>query len=85
MGYTISEIAKRWDVARTSIWRYAKRGLIPVQVSPRGYVVDGRFVEEVEDYLRLMRGEQRKLYAALLLYRLKKSREAIDRVTGGSE
>jgi hypothetical protein len=25
------------------------------------------------------------LYAALLLYRLKKSREAIDRVTGGTQ
>jgi len=85
MRYTISDIAKRWDVARTSVWRYARRGLIPVEVSPRGYVVDGRFVQEIEDYLRLMRGEQRKLYAALLLYRLKKSREAIDRVTGGNQ
>ena len=85
MMYTLTNLAKRWDVARTSIWRYAKRGLIPVEISPRGYVVDGRFVEEVEDYIRLMRGEQCKLYAALLLYRLKKSRDAIDRVTGGAQ
>jgi predicted site-specific integrase-resolvase len=83
MKYTLTNLAKRWGVARTSIWRYAKRGLIPVEVSPRGYIVDGRFAEEVEDYLRLMRGEQRKLYVALLLFRLKKSREAIDEVTGG--
>jgi predicted site-specific integrase-resolvase len=75
MKYTLTNLSERWGVARTSIWRYAKRGLIPVEVSPRGYIVDGRFAEEVEDYLRLMRGEQRKLYAALLLYRLKKSRE----------
>jgi len=85
MKFTISDIAKRWDVARTSVWRYAKRGLIPVEISLRGYLVDARFVEEVENYIRLMRGEQCKLYAALLLYRLKKSREAIDKITGGSQ
>ena len=85
MMYTLSYVAKRWAVDRTSVWRYAKRGLIPVEISPRGYVVDARFVEEIEIYLRLTRGEQRKLYAALLLYRLKKSRDAIDRVTGGAQ
>ncbi|RYD01467.1 hypothetical protein N752_29640 [Desulforamulus aquiferis] len=35
---TVTEVAKRLGVSRTTMWRWAKNGLLPVYQLPRGHI-----------------------------------------------